>query len=141
MKYGGDFDTDTLKNEINILEDEIAKPEFWENQKKSEYTFSTLKKKKNRLGTWVDIRKKIEEINKAGDDIAICIADINMPVMDGITFVKEYRKNDKFTPILILTTESDENKIKEGKDAGVSGWIVKPFQSEQLNDIVTKLII
>ena len=84
--------------------------------------------------------QKIDDIKGAGDDVALCIVDVNMPVMDGITFVKEFRKTDRFTPILMLTTESEESKIKGGKEAGASGWLVKPFQSEQLVGVVEKLI-
>jgi two-component system, chemotaxis family, chemotaxis protein CheY len=87
-----------------------------------------------------DALEKINEIKKTGGEIAICITDVNMPVMDGITFVNEFRKFDKFTPVLMLTTESEESKIKEGKNAGASGWLVKPFQSEQLSGAVAKLI-
>lgn len=82
----------------------------------------------------------INEITSAGDAVSICITDVNMPVMDGITFVKEFRKIDKFTPILMLTTEAGESSIKAGKEAGASGWIVKPFKSEQLISAVKKLI-
>ena len=88
----------------------------------------------------VDALEKVTEIKDAGDDIALCIVDVNMPVMDGITFVREFKKIDKFTPILMLTTESEEKKIQAGKEAGASGWLVKPFQSDQLVDIVGKLI-
>ena len=84
--------------------------------------------------------QKIDEIKGSGDDVALCIVDVNMPIMDGITFVKEFRKTDRFTPILMLTTESEESKIKSGKEAGASGWLVKPFESEQLISVVQKLI-
>ena len=87
-----------------------------------------------------DALQKIDEIKKSGDDIALCIVDVNMPVMDGITFVKEFRKTDKFTPLLMLTTEAEEDKIKAGREAGASGWLVKPFQAKQLLGVVTKLI-
>ncbi|MFH0976784.1 MAG: response regulator [Spirochaetota bacterium] len=87
-----------------------------------------------------DALKKISEIRNAGDDVGLCIVDVNMPVMDGITFVKEFRKIDKFTPVLVLTTESEKSKIQEGKDAGASGWVIKPFQANQLLGAVQKLI-
>ncbi len=87
-----------------------------------------------------DAIEKVSSLRDAGDEISLCIVDVNMPVMDGITFVKEFRKTDRFTPILILTTEAEESKIKEGKDAGASGWIVKPFQPEGLVETVQKLI-
>jgi len=70
------------------------------------------------------------------------IADINMPNMDGISLVKELRAipEYKFTPILMLTTESQESKRKEGKDAGATGWIVKPFNPEQLLNVIKNVL-
>lgn len=82
----------------------------------------------------------VQEIMGAGNEIAMVVVDINMPEMDGITFVKEFRKKDKFTPILVLTTESEEAKMKEGKEAGASGWMVKPFKPNDLINVVQKLI-
>ncbi len=66
--------------------------------------------------------------------IGMIISDINMPEMDGITLIREVRKLSfyKFVPILVLTTESQEDKKMEGKQAGASGWLVKPFTQEQL---------
>jgi len=63
-----------------------------------------------------------------------------MPVMDGITFIKEFRKFDRFTPVLVLTTESEDNMINQGKEAGASGWLIKPFQPKELLDTVGKFI-
>jgi two-component system chemotaxis response regulator CheY len=69
------------------------------------------------------------------------ISDINMPNMDGITFIKEVKKTPfKFTPILVLTTESQETKKMEGKEAGATGWLVKPFKSAQLLQVIKKLV-
>lgn len=70
------------------------------------------------------------------------LTDLNMPKMDGITLIKELRKNPstKFIPIVMLTTESQAEKKQEGKTAGASGWIVKPFQPDQLVAVVKKLI-
>jgi len=70
------------------------------------------------------------------------IVDINMPRMDGIALVKELRAlpNYKFAPILMLTTESQETKRQEGKAAGATGWLVKPFNPEQLVNIVQKVL-
>lgn len=87
-----------------------------------------------------DALDKIKDIKENGDDIAMCIVDVNMPVMDGITFVKEFRKIDKFTPVLVLTTESEDTRIQEGKSAGASGWLVKPFRQEDLLGVVKKII-
>lgn len=76
-----------------------------------------------------------------GQKLDLIITDVNMPNMDGIELVKRLRNNDnyRFTPILILTTESDGSKKNEGKEAGATGWIVKPFSPEKLIQVVTKV--
>jgi len=78
-----------------------------------------------------------------GQKIHLIVSDVNMPNMDGITFVKEVKKlpNYKFTPIIMLTTESEESKKQAGQAAGAKAWIVKPFQPEQLLMAVSKLIL
>ncbi len=62
------------------------------------------------------------------------VADVNMPRMDGITLIKSLRglADYKFTPLLMLTTEAGMDKKQEGKAAGATGWIVKPFEPDQL---------
>lgn len=87
-----------------------------------------------------DAIEKAAQLKKNGHELALCIVDVNMPVMDGISFVKEFRKNDKFTPVMILTTESEEGKINEGKLAGASGWMIKPFKPDELLATVKRLI-
>ncbi len=78
-----------------------------------------------------------------GAKIHLIICDVNMPIMDGITFVKEAKKlpNYKFTPIIMLTTESQESKKQEGQAAGAKAWVVKPFQPAQMLAAVAKLIL
>ncbi|MEM7043788.1 MAG: response regulator [Pseudomonadota bacterium] len=73
--------------------------------------------------------------------VDVIITDINMPVMDGITFIKECRANAAFasTPILTLTTESSDAKKAEGRAAGATGWIVKPFKPESLVRVIEKV--
>jgi len=77
-----------------------------------------------------------------GQKVELVITDLNMPVMDGITLVKTLRaKPDfKFTPILLLTTESQDSKKQEGRAAGATGWIVKPFQPDALLKVVAKVV-
>ena len=77
-----------------------------------------------------------------GKKVDLVIADINMPNMDGITLLKSLRAlaDYKFTPILMLTTESQEAKRQQGKVAGATGWIVKPFNPEQLLTVVKKVL-
>lgn len=72
----------------------------------------------------------------------LIITDINMPNMDGIELVRSLRNNTnyKFTPIILLTTESQQSKRDEGKSAGATGWIVKPFNPEQLIQVVEKVL-
>jgi len=66
-----------------------------------------------------------------------------MPNMDGITFVKEVKKlpSYRFTPVIMLTTESQEGKKAEGQAAGAKAWVVKPFQPAQMLQAVSKLIL
>jgi two-component system chemotaxis response regulator CheY len=70
----------------------------------------------------------------------LIIADINMPVMDGITMIKEIRKINTEVPIITLTTESEESKKQEGRNAGADGWIVKPFRPAQFLDIIKQIL-
>jgi two-component system chemotaxis response regulator CheY len=78
-----------------------------------------------------------------GRKLNLIISDVNMPNMDGISFVKAAKAlpNYKFTPVIMLTTESDETKKQAGKAAGVRAWVVKPFQPPALLDAVAKLIV
>ncbi len=87
-----------------------------------------------------DALDKIDEIKKAGGEIALCISDINMPVMNGIDFIIEFRKDDKFTPIVVLTTEAEKEMIQKGKSSGASGWIIKPFQADDLINVVKRFV-
>lgn len=77
----------------------------------------------------------VDGLNKAkGAQFDLVLTDVNMPNMDGLTLVKELRglSNYQFTPILVLTTESEGSKKAEGKAAGATGWLVKPFNPDQL---------
>ncbi|VAW51219.1 Chemotaxis regulator - transmits chemoreceptor signals to flagellar motor components CheY [hydrothermal vent metagenome] len=76
-----------------------------------------------------------------GQKIHLIVSDVNMPNLDGIGLVKEVKQHPqyKFTPIMMLTTESGETKKQEGKSAGAKGWLVKPFQPTALLSAVAKL--
>jgi len=74
--------------------------------------------------------------------VHLVISDVNMPNMDGITFLKalKNRPDYKFTPVIMLTTESQQAKMAEGRAAGAKAWMVKPFQPRQMLDAVAKLV-
>jgi two-component system, chemotaxis family, chemotaxis protein CheY len=82
------------------------------------------------------------KLAKQQNGVDLVISDINMPNMDGIALIKELRSlpSYKFTPILMLTTESSGDKKMEGKAAGATGWIVKPFNPDQLLATIGKVI-
>ena len=78
-----------------------------------------------------------------GQKVHLIISDVNMPNMDGITLVKELKKLPayKFTPIVMLTTESADAKKAEGQAAGAKAWMLKPFNPPQLLAVVQKLVL
>lgn len=89
----------------------------------------------------VDALKKLKE-----NEINMMICDVNMPNMDGLTFVKTVKSDPaynayKFIPIIMLTTVAEEEKKLEGQKAGAKAWLVKPFLPERLLSAVEKLMI
>lgn len=78
-----------------------------------------------------------------GKKIHLIISDVNMPVMDGIEFLKNVKAHPgyKFTPVIMLTTEGGEDKKLQGQQAGARAWVVKPFKPEQLLNAVSKLVM
>jgi len=74
--------------------------------------------------------------------VDLVLTDVNMPRMDGITLVRELRRlsSYRFTPILMLTTESSPGKKRQGKAAGATGWIVKPFNPDQLLTAIGRVL-
>ena len=84
-----------------------------------------------------------EALGKAqGGSFDVVITDLNMPVMDGIELVKNLRTlpKYKYTPLLLLTTESSGDKKMAGKQAGATGWLVKPFNPDKLLATVSKVL-
>lgn len=84
-----------------------------------------------------------EALNKArSQQFDLVLTDVNMPIMDGITFIRHLRAeaNYKYIPMLMLTTESAADKKAEGKAAGATGWIVKPFNPDQLLNTINKVL-
>lgn len=83
-------------------------------------------------------------LNKLGNQkISLIVCDVNMPNMDGISFVRELKQqpSHKFTPVIMLTTETQEEKKREGQAAGAKAWVVKPFRPEVLLNAVQKLVL
>ncbi len=77
-----------------------------------------------------------------GQELQLILSDINMPVMDGLELTRKVRARleHKFTPVVLLTTESDPKKVQEGKAAGATAWIKKPFDPDQLLAVVRKVV-
>ena len=77
-----------------------------------------------------------------GAHVDMIITDLNMPNLDGIGLIRAVRSEGehKFLPIIMLTTESQDSKKQDGKAAGATGWIVKPFKPEQLLGVVKKVL-
>lgn len=89
----------------------------------------------------VDGRDAVGKLD--GRRVHLIICDVNMPNMDGITFVKQMKTmpSYRFTPVIMLTTEAGESKKQEGQLAGARAWVVKPFQPAQMLAAVSKLIL
>ncbi len=85
----------------------------------------------------------VEALNIAGtQSFDLVITDVNMPQMDGLTLVRNLRgmPNYKHTPLLVLTTENTPERKMEGREAGATGWLVKPFNPERLLATVSKVL-
>ena len=83
-----------------------------------------------------------DALAKLSGPVDMIVTDLNMPNMDGIEFIRNVRASAqyKFVPIVMLTTESQASKKDEGKAAGATGWIVKPFKPDQLLAVAKKLL-
>lgn len=83
-----------------------------------------------------------DALSKLQGEVDMIITDLNMPNMDGIELIKQVRSDSeyKFLPIVMLTTESEETKKTEGKKAGATGWIVKPFKPDQILGVIKKVM-
>lgn len=90
-------------------------------------------------GDGLDALNKLKTV----ESVNLILCDVNMPNMDGLTFVSKVRteENFRFIPIIMLTTESQEDKKRRGLESGAKAWLVKPFSPEQLLAAVSKLII
>ncbi|ABQ27166.1 response regulator [Geotalea uraniireducens] len=100
----------------------------------------TLKQSGYEVIEAVDGKDALQKLG--GQKVDMLITDLNMPNLDGIGLIKGARAIPacKFIPIVMLTTESQDCKKQEGKAAGATGWIVKPFKPEQLLSVVKKVL-
>lgn len=76
---------------------------------------------------------------KANSDVAMVISDVNMPNMNGLEMVEKLKSDGSTVPVIMLTTEGASDLIQRAKEAGAKGWLVKPFQPDQLVAAVTKI--
>ena len=136
-KIEAGFDTIKLKIAALGFEEEL---EIIKNLRKE---FSpgeiTLRVDANGGFSKADALEKLNQVSK----VDLVLTDLNMPVMDGLMLVKEVRKLEsyKYLPILILTTETEVQKRLQAKDAGATGWLVKPFEQDKLIKVINKVII
>ena len=70
----------------------------------------------------------------------LCLVDWNMPVMDGLTFVKTFRQDDKTTPLIMVTTEAEKSRVIEAIKAGVNNYVVKPFTPDLLSERISETL-
>ncbi len=100
----------------------------------------TLKQQGYEVIEAVDGQEALQKLS--GKKVDMLLTDLNMPKLDGIGLIKGVRASslNKFIPIIMLTTESNDTKKSEGKTAGATGWIVKPFKPEQLLAVVKKVL-
>jgi two-component system chemotaxis response regulator CheY len=84
--------------------------------------------------------KKIDEIEKAGDEVVLFTLDINISDANGIEFIKELRKINKVMPIIVITAETSIEMTQKANEAGASGWLIKPFKPAELANVAKKLI-
>src|ERR1039457_976705 len=100
----------------------------------------TLRKAGYEVGEAVDGKDGLAK--GSGGKFDLIITDLNMPIMDGIEMIGAVRKlpGYSFIPILMLTTESQAEKKDAGRKAGATGWIVKPFNADQLIAVIQKLV-
>ncbi len=120
-----------MKKKILILDD---------SESIREVVLFTLEKDGHEVLTAVDGKDAMKYLD--GRELDLIITDLYMPNINGIEFIKEVRKIEKYkyTPILYLTTESQQSKKKEAKEAGATGWIVKPFMPEKLLAAISKIL-
>lgn len=85
---------------------------------------------------------ELDRLEAEGTPLDVIVTDLNMPVLDGLEFIREVRRRApwRFVPILMLTTESQSVKKAEGREAGATGWIVKPFDPDTLLAAIDRVL-
>jgi len=101
---------------------------------------SVLEGDQHRVVEACDGRAALSAVDAASPDLVI--TDVNMPEMDGLTLVRALRERERqrFTPILVLTTEHSDAMKQRGREAGATGWLVKPFHPDQLRQVVHRVL-
>ena len=101
---------------------------------------TTLKTRGHNITEAADGQQAVTQAKQTSFDVVV--SDVNMPVMNGIELIKNLRSmpNYKYTPILLLTTESGDDRKNEGKQAGATGWLVKPFNPEKLLATIDRVL-
>jgi len=89
-----------------------------------------------------DGRDALARLESSSERLDLVITDLYMPIMDGLTLVKAIRDSarHRFTPVVLLTTESGEEMKQRGREAGATGWLVKPFRIDDLRHVVTQVV-
>lgn len=90
-------------------------------------------------GNGVEAMTLIQELRSRHVPIKLIVTDLHMPTMNGVELIREIRKTDKTTPILMLTTETLPELVQEGKVAGANAWVVKPIKSDAFAKVVQRL--
>jgi two-component system, chemotaxis family, chemotaxis protein CheY len=93
-------------------------------------------------GSGAEGLQKLQDSGQGTPAVDLIITDLNMPEMNGIEFIRQLRtlESTRFTPVLMLTTESHEETRQKGKEAGATGWITKPFNPEKLVQVIGRLL-
>lgn len=102
----------------------------------------TLSTEGYKLSIAINGKDALDKLVSSEEKIDMILSDLNMPVMDGIDLLKQVRLDEKykFIPFIMLTTETLENKKLEAKQAGATGWIIKPFVKDKLLAVIQKVL-
>jgi two-component system, chemotaxis family, chemotaxis protein CheY len=109
-------------------------------RKNVEYTLKCLGLTIRQAANGSEGLELVERLILSGESIELCIVDMQMPVMDGVTFARKFRENDKLTPVIILTSEANEKNLQEGRLCGASGLMMKPFRPDDMVEAAKRFI-